>query len=334
MIDRERWGLRGPVRSCRLERTWSSDRAGDEHHDAAVLEFRPDGALVSHWHQNHDGSSWKTTHEYDDLGRLARVRTENATGEHTVQIYEYDGQGRLFRIVERTPAGERVAERYDYDVSGRKQKTYNVDNALQQSGVHYALGTDGSDISFSVPGAATIVTLHDDRDRPHEVAFHDGPGALLMRIEFVYDAAGHLMEERVMRTVDALPPEMRAQMNPAELEAVRRIMGSPSEPGRVVHRYDERGRRVETRSRLLGPVGDHRKTIVYNDYGDPVEEIIDDERREYDIGDSGELIERQDSMTRHRSEARFDYEYDDRGNWVKKAVEGGSIERRTLVYYD
>jgi hypothetical protein len=134
--------------------------------------------------------------------------------------------------------------------------------------------------------------------------------------------------------IPPLPPEMRAQMNPAELEAVRRIMGSPSEPGRVVHRYDERGRRVETRSRLLGPVGDHRKTIVYNDYGDPVEEIIDDERREYDIGDSGELIDRQDSTTRHRSEARFDYEYDDRGNWVKKAVEGGSIERRTLVYYD
>jgi hypothetical protein len=63
-------------------------------------------------------------------------------------------------------------------------------------------------------------------------------------------------------------------------------------------------------------------------------EATEDEHREVDIGDSGELIDRQDSTTRHRSEARFDYEYDDRGNWVKKAVEGGSIERRTLVYYD
>jgi hypothetical protein len=31
---------------------------------------------------------------------------------------------------------------------------------------------------------------------------------------------------------------------------------------------------------------------------------------------------------------RFDYEYDDRGNWDKKAVEGSSIERRTIAYYD
>jgi YD repeat-containing protein len=334
MTARERWGLRGPVRTCRLERTWSSGRVGDERHDAAILVFRRDGALVSHWHQNHDGSSWKTTHEYDDLGRLVRVRTDNATGEHTVQSHEYDEEGRLSRIVERTPAGERVVERYDYDVTGRKQKTYNIDSALQQSGVQYALGTDGSDISFSVPGAARIVTLHDHRDRPHEVAFHDGAGALLMRTEFVYDAAGHLVEERVTRTVDALPPDIRAQMNPAELEAVRRIMGSPSEPARVLHRSDERGRRVETRSCLFGSIGEDRTTIVYNGYGDPAEEVTEDEHREVDIGDSGELIERQDSTTRHRSKARFDYEYDDRGNWVKKAIGGSSIERRTLVYYD
>jgi YD repeat-containing protein len=334
MTERERWGLRGPVRTCRLERTWSSGRVGDAHHDSAILEFRPDGTLVSHWHQNHDGSTWKTTHEYDDLGRLVRVRSDDGASEERVQTYEYDGEGRLSHVVEHEHDGRgRISESCEY-AGGRKQKTYCIDVTSQLPNTHYAWGIDGSDTAVAAPNAATIVTVYNERDQPLQAMLLDAAGLLLVRAEFVYDGAGQLVEERVMRTVDALPPDIRAQMNPAELEAVRRIMGSPSEPARILHRYDERGRRVETRSCLFGLIGEHRTTMVYNDVGDPAEEVTEDEHREVDVGDSGELTERQDSTTRHRSEARFDYEYDGRGNWVKKAVEGSSIERRTLVYYD
>ena len=50
MIDRERWNLRGPVFSCRIERTWYYRKCGaeacemEERKDSTTLEFSPDGA--------------------------------------------------------------------------------------------------------------------------------------------------------------------------------------------------------------------------------------------------------------------------------------------------
>ena len=76
MTERDRWGLRGPVRTCRLQRTWYSRRCvGDaceteERSDITTLEFRVDGSLARRWHHNPDGSDWTATYEYNDTGRL------------------------------------------------------------------------------------------------------------------------------------------------------------------------------------------------------------------------------------------------------------------------
>jgi YD repeat-containing protein len=86
MTDRERWRLRGPVRSCRLERRWYSRRCGadtcdtEERGDATTVDFRPDGNLSRRSHHNPDGSEWISTYEYDDRGRLTQMRTETAGG--------------------------------------------------------------------------------------------------------------------------------------------------------------------------------------------------------------------------------------------------------------
>jgi len=62
MTERERWELRGPVHSCRLQRTWYSRQCGadacdtEERGDTSLLEFRADGALVRRSHHNPDGS--------------------------------------------------------------------------------------------------------------------------------------------------------------------------------------------------------------------------------------------------------------------------------------
>jgi hypothetical protein len=140
---------------------------------------------------------------------------------------------------------------------------------------------------------------------------------------------------------EMLPPGMLAEMSPARL-AMRALLGA--RPLRRLHRYDARGHRIETSSSLFGPLGRDRRTMAYNNLGDQIEEISEDEHRDYNIDDQGRLS---DSPTREsvsRSEARFHYEYDGRGNWIKKTVEsrGGAdqdfsvstIEQRTLAYYD
>ena len=350
MSDRDRWGLRGPVQSCRLQRTSYSSRCGsdvceiDERGDTTFVEFRTDGCLARRWHQNPNGSEWTATHQYDATGRLVSVRTENTTGPIDFHFYEYDSTGRLVRIVARGEGGtDRIAESYEYDATGRKKKTLHVDLAAQRSSTHYFWGVEGSDTSYSALGTATVTTLHNARGQPTEVMFHDVAGRLLSRVELAYDDEGHLIEETQTNVAETLPTETVAGMNPAHLEAVRQLVGAGREPTRRRHRYDAHGRRIETRCSLFGPLGDEWTRMAYNDHGDQIAETSEHTHRDYSIDDDGRLSARPDKETTDRSEARFLYDYDAHGNWVKKVAEARSasnlnfsastIELRTMAYY-
>ena len=87
-----------------------------------------------------------------------------------------------------------------------------------------------------------------------------------------------------------------------------------------------------------------RKTVTYNDNGDPILEVSEHEERELAMDDDGRLA---DTPTRERAwrmEARFHYEYDAHGNWLLKTVESrpsedrdftpSSVERRSLTYFE
>jgi YD repeat-containing protein len=351
MTDCDRWGLRGPVRSCRLQRTWYSRSCSAdscearEHGDTAIVEFRADGALARRWHHNPDGSEWTSTYEYNGAGQLVTVRNESTASLVDVQRYEYDSARRLVRLVARAPDGrERIAESYEYDATGRMKKTLYVDVAAQRPDTQYSWGVEGSDSSYSAPGAVTLTTFHNARDQPTAWLFHDEAGRALSRVEFVYDEAGHLLEEAQTIDADMLPLWMPAGMDPAQFEVFRALLGGPGGLSRRLHRYDARGHRIETCSSLLGPLGQHRTTMAYNDHGDRIEEISEDEHRDYSTDGEGRLSDSHTKESVSRSEARFHYDYDVRGNWIKKVVEGrggadqdfsvSSIEQRTLAYDD
>jgi YD repeat-containing protein len=342
MNDRERWDLRGPVRSCRIERTWYFRCCGqdacetEERSDASSLQFRADGSLARQGHKNPDGSEWTSTHQYDDQGRLLMV-----VGEFGLQVYDYDDAGRAIRRRDRSKDGtERIAESYSYDAAGRKTKTFYVDLAAQRPNTHYAWGVEGSDTHYSAPGAATLTTSYDECEHPTELLFHDVAGRLVSRVEFRYDQAGCLVEEAQTHFAETLPTEMMAQMNPAQMATARALFGAAGEPIRRLHWYDERGRRIETRSKI-GPLGEDRRTAAYNEHGDQIEEVFEHTEREYGMDEQGQLSERPTKEVT-RSEARFRYEYDAHGNWVEKVIEGrgrededftvSSVERRTLSY--
>jgi hypothetical protein len=136
MTERDRWGLRGPVHTCRLQRTWYSRRCGaeacetEERSDITTLEFRSDGSLAHRSHLNPDGSEWTASFEYNDAGRLTTVCTENGPGLVDLQFYDYDIAGRFLRVISRPEGGaDRIAESYEYDAAGHKKKTLHVDLA-------------------------------------------------------------------------------------------------------------------------------------------------------------------------------------------------------------
>jgi len=349
MTDRERWDLRGPVRTCRLQRTWYSRRCGaktcesEAGGDTTEVEFRADGFLARRWHHNPDGSEWTSTYEYDDAGRLTTLGVENAAGLANVQFYEYDTAGRLVRIIARPrDGGDRIAESYEYDAAGRKKKVVYVELTSQQPDTWCGWGVEGTDSIYSAPGAATLTTLYNERDQPAELLFCDAAGRPLRRVEFRYDNAGNLIEEAQTNVTETLPSEMLRSLNQAQLETVRTVLGTAGESIRRNHSYDEQGRRVETRWRI-GRLGDERKTVAYNDHGDPVEEVFEHDRREYAMDDKGRLSDTPTRTSANRSQARLRYDYDAHSNWVKKTVEsrGGpdrdftlsSVERRAIEYF-
>jgi len=348
MTDRDRWNLRGPVQKCRLQRTWYSRACGadacevEERGDTTVLEFRADGSLFRQRHHNPDRSESTSTYEFDDAGRLVTVHIESTYRDAVLQAYEYDAEGRLARIIARaSEKGDRVVEDYGYDATGCKKKTHYVDLAVQRSD-NTAWGVEGADGFYSAPGAATLTTFYNELEQPAQLLFYDQAGRLLSRVEFVYDEAEHLVEEAQTMAEEALPPELLKDVSPAQMETMRVVFGV-GEPRRRIHRYDEQGRRSETSSRM-GPFVADRKTVVYNDCGDPVRETYENEEREYDVDEEGRLSDNPTREIVSRSEARIKYDYDARGNWVKKVVEGrggtdqdfsvSSIESRTLAYHD
>ena len=347
--QRTHWGLRGPVRRCDIARTWHAGRCGPdacetgERGDTSAVEFLQDGSVAKHWHRNHDGSEWTASYAHDDSGRLRTVRTTDLEGRVQSRRCEYDSEGRLLRVLAGAEDGpEHLVESYEYDAGGARTRTVHVDAAAQPPNTFYAV--EGTDAFYSAPGAARVVTVYDIREQPAGMRFFDQDGRLLTSVDFIYDEAGQLIEEAQRRTLDVLPPDALARMNAAQLETLGRLLGVGDEPSRRRHRYDPLGRRIETRAASFGPLGEDVKSVAYNDHGDPIEEISEHDAQEYELNDGGQLSAIGGKRTRSRSEARFRYEYDGRGNWVKKVTESragsdgdfsiSSIESRALAYYD
>jgi hypothetical protein len=349
MSDRTHWELRGPVRSVDLQRTWHYWKRGSgdsdaceltESGDRSITEFRPDGAISRRWHHNPDGSEWTTIHAYNDAGRLISVRDESSSGQCNLGLYEYDATGRPTRQRSRDAAGnERTIESYTYNAEGRKTKIHFIDLAAQSPNTNYSWGVEGSKASYSAPNAATLITAYDQAGRPTTVLFHDAAGALLSQIDLLYDQSGHLIEESQTHIVSPFS-SLEEQLNPAQREALRGVLGGPI--ARRMHRYDAFGHCRETQSSTFGQLGSHHETMDYNEHGDIIAQTSEDENREYGFDEEGQLAER--PATQHRSEARFLYEYDALGNWTSKVTETrsnetqdfsvSSTERRTLTYFD
>jgi YD repeat-containing protein len=350
MTERERWGLRGPVHTCRLQRTWYLRKCGaeacetEERGDITDVEFRADGSLARRKHHYPDGSEWTTTYAYDDTGRPTSARTQDGSEVVDLQFYEHDDIGRLVRVIAHSHEGsDRIAESYEYDVAGQKKKTVHLDPVAQRPESQHWCGVEVANGLYSARGATTVTTLYNERDQPTDLLFHDGADRLLSRVEFRYDGDGNMVEDAQSNLAELLSPEMIASLNEAQMEAMRELLGKPGHPRRRIHCYDEQGRRIETRS-PMGPLGEGRNTVAYNDHDDLIQEVVEEEDREFGMDEAGQLSDAPSKVHTSRSESRLYYDYDTHGNWVTKTVEscGGtgqdftlsSVERRKISYFE
>jgi YD repeat-containing protein len=310
MTDREKNGLKGPVKTCAGAITrWS---------------YRPDGSLAEVQHRNPDGSEWTTVYLYDEAGRLSEARSEWG-----VLTYHYTPRGELDRIT----SGERVVESRGRDERGRRTRTRYVD---APPGGATAYQVEGTDSAYMAEGAAAITTNYDDRGQPVETLFHDAEQRLVNRVELVYDEAGRLIEEAQH---PALPAGLLEKLGPEQIEAVQALFVGL---WKRRHRYDVDSHRVETTTDF-GPLGGERMTLAYNEHGDEVERILVEFTRELSLDEKGRPVEPEQPPAERRSEIRLEYQYDEHGNWTEQAVSSRqkpdeaftvtNTERRTVAYY-
>jgi hypothetical protein len=335
------------VCSCHLERTWFSRRCvadaceREESHHSTALEFHEDGRLSRHAHTNPDGSQWATHYEYVyEADRLAAVHDIRADSV-TIRRHTYDSQGRLSSVQAHANDSERTTEQYDYDSQGCKRKTQFIDIANQQPNTNYAWRIEGTESLYAAPGTAKIMTVYDLRNRPIEVLFYDAGDHLLARVALSYAPDGNLIEELQTREPDAFAA-LFANVPGAPTDAARALLQNIAEPVRITHRYDDGGRRVETRTQF-GLLSEQVSTRTYNEHGDVTTETHEDHSRDYGLDQHGQPSATPGTERESRSEARFHCEYDDYGNWTSKTVENRSaagdefsvcsIEKRTIRYF-
>ena len=324
-VNREHWGLRDSVKTCRIQRIWCLN---DDRTDTTFLEFRPDGACERWWNLDPRGLEWTQVNEYDSLNRLVATRTTGPSGWGQMRLYEYDCADRLSRVIERNAQGrERIAETYSYDTVGLKTHTRHLESGPC---ANMFLDIDGTDACFAHRGAVAITTLYDSHGRPITALFVNESDQIVNRVDLHYDAAGHLVEEGSMSE-----PE-------AESTELPRFPGL-DEPFRRSFLYDEHGRRIQTAYRL-GPLGLHRTSVSYNEQGDESLTMSYDEDRAYDIDATGQISTVPIHESVYQTWTRFRYVYDGHGNWLEKVTEGRSdtnqkwvvanLEYRTITYFD
>jgi YD repeat-containing protein len=340
--DRDKHGLKGPVKSVHVETARLEERDGritEKPWVRHTVTFDQEGRLIEQVNRNPDGSEWRTVNDYSDSGQLlARKVYDPSSVPSGEWMYVYDVEGRL--VAEQYTAQDgRVTTptTYAYDGDGRKVKTQEYDLS---GGASVMIGIEATHTAVSCGEARRVETRYDDHGEAVEVKVFNADGALVSRVEITRDALGNPLEEaQYVGDVFPLGPcasdscsaeEVKAltEEQQAELAAeVARLFSPGTAMSKHTHRYDTEGRLVESKLTMMGMEAS-RQAYTYDDAGNRSEEAS--------YGEDGKLA----------SKAVFTRQYDGRRNWTQELVSTASswdaefglstpaqVTRRRITYW-
>lgn len=205
--------------------------------------------------RNTDGSKWVTSYAYDALGRLLKVVSGVEGKAQTETTYSYDQQGRLQTISDERRRNSPVLFRYDEHGSETKiavSRSTDCHPNAAEGGSPFEV----ADRAPNLPGGGSATTTYDENDRATEVQVRDANGELVNRALRIYDAQGHIIEEKQIldNPETMIPSEARAQMLQEsglsadqlqqELRAqLTKLMAGQPGPYSLSYRYDTHGPR-------------------------------------------------------------------------------------------
>lgn len=339
--DREKQGLRGPVKKVLVE------TAEFEEHDGQIAEkpwfsytnvFNRDGQLIEQVHRNPDGSEWRTVNRYSDSGHLLTTSTFDPTATLTGEVrYVYDANDRLVAEQHVTHDGKvTTPTTYTYDDTGKKLKIEELDLPVDAD---VMIGIEGTNTSIRAGQAKQVESRYDDWGRVIEVKIFNIDGALVSRVEITRDERGNSLEETQYVgdvfsfgpcSSDSCSTEEMAELSEeqkAEVAAeIARLFSPGSAMFKHTHRYDTEGRLSESKLTMMGMEAG-RQTFAYDELGNKSEEV-----NYHANGTAGKAV--------------FTREYDEYGNWTTELVSSAStwdsefglstpahVTRRLITYW-
>jgi YD repeat-containing protein len=210
-------------------------------------------------------------------------------------------------------------------------------------------------MGFDPARLVDVLTRYDAADRPVEIVYRNAEQQPLHRIELTYDGNGRLFRERVIIGDDAgvsgqwFPSNQAiaaGTVDPPSAQEQRQLTALLKKmlPDRMFttheYEYDRRGRVSERRTTMAG-LSETLHTYSYDDHDNVIEEHHEEASREAGLDRAGRRVTLNETTS--ESWTRYEYRYDDYGNWVERIVlrrdppdsgfRRSSIERRTITYF-
>lgn len=341
LSDREKAGLRGPVRSVIDEQTFpswtdSEGKAWPASERWNKTEYDRDGRLVASSSRTGSGDQRAdnlavTRYTYTPEGKLLK-RTIESDGKHTLETnYDYDEHRRLKSITNSGDPTNPIA--FQYDAEGKKTRIA-IDKPVQSppgtsavSRSFTKLFDDDGASGITKPDGGSTITIYDRLDRPTEVQLHDVNGTLTSRAVRSYDQRGRVIEEKMLMadplaimSADQQKGLLASGVTAQELrDKFSEFLGG-SEMWSEKYEYDSKGRKTLTTRNTFNHIHDTISTI-YNEQGDIAKEISQNTTTGApdppgDQTSTGETI--------------YSYEYDSNGNWTSKKSASRTLPDGTL----
>ncbi len=125
MSDRDKAGLRGPVKTVIEEQTFPGADGRQPFTTTTTTRYAPSVQILEARMGNLDDPGWTTSYTYSSDGLPAKIASGNASSDPAVSetTYLYDDAQRLVGA-----AGDKVQVHYRYDDKGRKSVIENYDS--------------------------------------------------------------------------------------------------------------------------------------------------------------------------------------------------------------
>jgi len=346
MSDRDKAGLRGPVKTVLDEQTfWGAD--GPRLMMSETTQYVSDGRIVEVRIGDSDGSVWVTSYTYDADGRLLKTVSGKAGAAADSQTsYFYDDARRLVGV----KSSDHDKATYQYDERGRKQIIESYGSRSLSSNKAYVPHWEGSDLGFAPYPGGTLTTSYNERGVATGAELRDVAGNLLGHIVRKFDAEGRIIAEE--QAADApqanLPAEFRSILNPEQARSVGAMIAGMQNTV-ISYAHDAQGR-VTERHRTGEAFGGQITITTYNDHGEKASEretmVMRSDTGPWNLTEAGAFVpagKPNPPQPPSSSETQYTYQYDQHGNWTEQTVVSRSqadeafrpakVIRRKLGYY-